>query len=170
MPRVTRDLRLAHSASRTGLSPPQAAPFHARSARFCRNHPGPHPPRAVTRGVWARTSSIASTKVFTFVFSSSGYLDVSVRRVRPLLQGNAVARIGSPHSDTRGSRVICTSPRLFAACRVFHRLLKPRHPPSALLYFLCPMSFFCQPRLAAWPLCCPARICPTRAVVALVVY
>ena len=32
--------------------------------------------------------------------------------------------------------VICTSPQLFAAYHVFLRLLKPRHPPSALIYFL----------------------------------
>ena len=32
---------------------------------------------------------------------------------------------GLPHSDVRGSRVMCTSPRLFAACRVLHRLMAP---------------------------------------------
>ena len=42
---------------------------------------------------------------------------------------------GLPHSDIRGSRVACTSPRLFAACHVFRRLLEPRHPPYALAYF-----------------------------------
>ena len=30
--------------------------------------------------------------------------------------------IGFPHSDIRGSKVICTSPRLFAACHVLPRL------------------------------------------------
>ena len=43
-----------------------------------------------------------------------------------------VFRAGFPHSDIRGSRCICHSPRLFAACHVFHRLLVPRHPPCAL--------------------------------------
>ena len=38
-----------------------------------------------------------------------------------------------PHSDIHGSQVICTSPWLFAAYHVFHRLLVPRHPPCALL-------------------------------------
>ena len=37
-----------------------------------------------------------------------------------------------PHSDIYGSLVICTSPQLFAAYHVFHRLLVPRHPPYAL--------------------------------------
>ena len=45
---------------------------------------------------------------------------------------------GLPHSDIRGSKVICTSPRLFAAYHVLHRLREPRHPPSALAYFLLP--------------------------------
>ena len=40
---------------------------------------------------------------------------------------------GFPHSDTCGSLDICSSPQLFAACRVFLRLLVPRHPPCALL-------------------------------------
>ena len=40
---------------------------------------------------------------------------------------------GFPHSDISGSTVICTSPKLFAACHVLHRLLMPRHSPCALL-------------------------------------
>ena len=39
---------------------------------------------------------------------------------------------GFPHSDIPGSLLICSSPRLFAACRVLHRLLMPRHSPCAL--------------------------------------
>ena len=39
---------------------------------------------------------------------------------------------GFPHSDTHGSRLICSSPWLFAAYRVLHRLLMPRHSPCAL--------------------------------------
>ena len=69
------------------------------------------------------------------IFSSSGYLDVSVHRV-PLIRlfcspYDAVA-CGFPHSDIRGSGLICSSPRLFAACHVLLRLLMPRHPPYAL--------------------------------------
>ena len=40
---------------------------------------------------------------------------------------------GFPHSEISGSTVICTSPKLFAACHVLHRLLMPRHSPCALL-------------------------------------
>ena len=41
---------------------------------------------------------------------------------------------GLSHSDIRGSRAMCASPRLFAACHVLHRLREPRHPPCALIY------------------------------------
>ena len=40
---------------------------------------------------------------------------------------------GFPHSDISGSMDICSSPKLFAAYHVFHRLSVPRHPPCALL-------------------------------------
>jgi hypothetical protein len=39
---------------------------------------------------------------------------------------------GFPHSDIHGSKDARSSPRLFAACHVFHRLSVPRHPPDAL--------------------------------------
>ena len=39
---------------------------------------------------------------------------------------------GFPHSDISGSTSARDSPELFAACRVLHRLLAPRHPPRAL--------------------------------------
>ena len=37
-----------------------------------------------------------------------------------------------PHSEISGSRLICSSPKLIAACHVLHRLLMPRHSPCAL--------------------------------------
>ena len=37
-----------------------------------------------------------------------------------------------PHSDIRGSKLVRSSPRLFAAYHVLHRLCMPRHPPNAL--------------------------------------
>ena len=42
---------------------------------------------------------------------------------------------GFPHSEISGSKVVCTSPKLIAACRVLHRLPVPRHPPCALNIF-----------------------------------
>ena len=38
-----------------------------------------------------------------------------------------------PHSEISGSALICSSPKLIAACRVLHRLLMPRHSPCALV-------------------------------------
>ena len=46
---------------------------------------------------------------------------------------DSISAAGFPHSDIPGSMDICSSPRLFAAYHVFHRLLVPRHPPCALL-------------------------------------
>ena len=70
-------------------------------------------------------------------FSSSRYLDVSVPRVPSgkLCIGLSVLKVylsGFPHSDIHGSKDICSSPWLFAAYHVLHRLSVPRHPPCAL--------------------------------------
>ena len=40
---------------------------------------------------------------------------------------------GFPHSEICGSKLMCSSPRLIAACHVLHRLLMPRHSPCALI-------------------------------------
>ena len=63
----------------------------------------------------------------TYVFST-GYLDMTLG--------------GLPHSDIRGSILICSSPRLFAAYRVLLRLLVPRHPPYALSSLIFEVVFF----------------------------
>ncbi len=102
------------------------------SGNLCSPYPG-----MLRIPVWALPRSLAATCGIDFSFFSSGYLDVSVRRV-PLhnlwIQSwmHGVPPCGFPHSDTRGSPDICSSPRLFAACRVFLRLPVPRHPPCAL--------------------------------------
>ena len=94
-------------------------------------------PRDARIPVWALPFSLAATHRIILIFSSSGYLDVSVHRV-PLLALCIGVRIlevcssGFPHSEISGSKDICSSPKLFAAYHVFHRLLVPRHPPYAL--------------------------------------
>ena len=94
-------------------------------------------PRSARTPVWAPSGSLAATSEITFVFFSSGYLDVSVHRV-PLrtlwihVRMHEVFSCGFPHSDTCGSPGMCPSPQLFAAYRVFLRLSVPRHPPCAL--------------------------------------
>ena len=94
-------------------------------------------PRSARTPVWALSISLAATFEITVVFSSSGYLDVSVHRVpyiwlciHHMLTEVLSARF--PHSDISGSLDMCSSPKLFAAYHVFHRLLVPRHPPCAL--------------------------------------
>ena len=94
-------------------------------------------PRSARTPVWALSISLAATLKIEFSFSSSGYLDVSVHRVPSvsLWIQNTVTEVcsaGFPHSDICGSKDICSSPQLFAAYHVFHRLLVPRHPPCAL--------------------------------------
>ena len=101
-------------------------------------------PRNARIPVWALSISLAATLEITVVFSSSGYLDVSVHRV-PLhtlwigVWMIRVLRTGFPHSDICGSKIICISPQLFAAYHVFLRLLVPRHPPCALLCLISSM-------------------------------
>ena len=63
-----------------------------------------------------------------------------------------IAPDGLPHSDICGSRCICHSPQLFAACHVLLRLREPRHPPCALSRsvissdFLMEVSYFSEPK------------------------
>ena len=98
-----------------------------------------NPGDAVTSPVWAVPLSLTTTRGITVVFSSSPYLDVSVRGVR--LHTRWMAHLqcaGLPHSDIQGSTLICSFPWLFAACHVLPRLREPRHPPHALGYFTYP--------------------------------
>ena len=95
-------------------------------------------PRSARTPVWPLPISLAATlEIDKFSFSSSPYLDVSVQAV-PLhtlwigVWMHEVCSCGFPHSDICGSVDICSSPQLFAAYHVFHRLLVPRHPPCAL--------------------------------------
>ena len=95
-------------------------------------------PRSARTPVWPLSISLAATlEIEKFSFSSSPYLDVSVQAV-PLhtlwigVWMHEVCSCGFPHSDICGSVDICSSPQLFAAYHVFHRLLVPRHPPCAL--------------------------------------
>ena len=106
------------------------------SARLTRSIPRSEP-RGARTPVWALPVSLAATSGIDVSFSSSGYLDVSVHRVplHTLWIGvwiHEVFSCGFPHSEISGSMDICSSPKLFAAYHVFHRLLVPRHPPCAL--------------------------------------
>ena len=137
MSRCTLDSAQSALLSLTGLSPslagfPKTILLNS-SDQLCGPNPGVH---ALRFGLFRFRSPLLTES--HVVFSSSGYLDVSVHRV-PLLTLWIRVRIpevfsgGFPHSDISGSLDICSSPKLFAAYHVFHRLLVPRHPPYALI-------------------------------------
>ena len=114
------------------LWPAFPKPFHYSQESLVQSEP-----QCARTLVWALPISLAATLEIDVSFSSSGYLDVSVHRVPPawLWIHHAVTEVcsaGFPHSDISGSKDICSSPKLFAAYHVFHRLLVPRHPPCAL--------------------------------------
>ena len=81
-------------------------------------------PRRASSLVWALPRSLAATYGITFVFSSSGYLDVSVHRVPSFnlwiqLKVTEVFSAGLPHSDICGSYAYL---QLTAAFRSLSRL------------------------------------------------
>src|SRR5215213_6640714 len=72
-------------------------------------------------------------------FSSCGYLDVSVPRVRPqppmrsaVGDGCCEHPPGFPIRTPPDQSSFASSPGLFAGCRVLRRLSMPRHPPYTL--------------------------------------
>ena len=137
MSRPTLDTALSFSFSLTGLSPSLAGFPKTILLTIWNQFRGPNPSvHAHWFGLFRfRSPLLPESHV---VFSSSGYLDVSVHRVPFLslcigLRMTEVFSAGFPHSDISGSLDICSSPKLFAAYHVFHRLLVPRHPPYALL-------------------------------------
>ena len=80
-------------------------------------------------GHWPGPRSLVTTNGVSVDVLSSGYLDISVPRVRSLAGDLTV---GFPHSEIHGSKPTRGSPWLIAACHVLHRLSTPRHPPNAL--------------------------------------
>ena len=110
-----------------------------------------NPVPAVTGTVWAPARSLATTCAITVVFFSSGYLDVSVPRVRltPCVipcRARWVAPFGNPWLIAG----ICPWPRLIAACHVLLRLREPRHPSCALFSFPFRLDFFACLRSVAF--------------------
>ncbi len=110
------------SLAHTGLSPsmvPLSKGFWFVAHPMSRSY---NPSIAETTLVWTNPGSLAATTGITFVFSSSGYLDVSVHRVCLPCGILYLQYSGLPHSDIRGSYRVCRSPRLFAAYHVLRRL------------------------------------------------
>ena len=88
--------------------------------------------------VQAPPISLATTLGIEFSFFSCDYLDVSVHHVHLNMllylhiDNQPFMLAEFPHSDIYGLQDICSSPQLFAAYHVLHRLLVPRHSPYAL--------------------------------------
>ena len=94
-------------------------------------------PERLLLPVWPLPRSLATTSGISVDFFSSPYLDVSVQAVPHVnlwiqLTLTEYCSAGFPHSEISGSKPICGSPKLIAACRVLHRLSVPRHSPCAL--------------------------------------
>ena len=125
--------RLGISDTRLSLSPAGLpSPFSYLTSLMSQSEP-----RDARTTVWAPSISLAATLEIEVSFFSSGYLDVSVPPVpfHTLWIGVWILEVcssGFPHSDISGSMDICSSPKLFAAYHVLHRLSVPRHPPCAL--------------------------------------
>ena len=141
MSRGTLDPAVSLSFSPTGLSPSLAGLSRTVWLTIGNHLCSPNPAMHAWRfGLFPFRSPLLwkSIWISPFSFSSSGYLDVSVHRVPPVqlwihCTVHEGCSCGFPHSDTCGSLDMCSSPQLFAAYRVFHRLSVPRHPPCALL-------------------------------------
>ena len=136
MSRGTLDPACRLPPSDTGLSPSPGA--LSRAFSWLPACAWQSEPRDARIPVWALPRSLAATYGIDVSFSSSGYLDVSVHRVpfHTLWIGVWIPGVcpgGFPHSEISGSMDICSSPKLFAAYHVFHRLSVPRHPPCALI-------------------------------------
>ena len=111
-------------------------PSHAIRLDSTIHDAGPNPSEQCPL-VWPPPRSLATTSGISVDVFSSSYLDVSVQTVphaHLCVQCTLVryCRTGLPHSEISGSKFICNSPKLIAACRVLHRLLMPRHSPCAL--------------------------------------
>jgi hypothetical protein len=132
--RPTQDTRQLSYPSLTGLSPPTVSLPRLFRSDMIVSRRSYYPAHAATCTVWANPLSLATTHGITVVFSSSAYLDVSVRQVClhfwiPLTWW--VAPFGNPRICPP-----CGSPWLIAAWHVLLRLWEPRHPPCALVHLL----------------------------------
>ena len=113
-----------------------------------KTYSGPNPHCISTTGLASSAFARHYSRNLNVDFFSSGYLDVSVPRVPHVnlwiqLTFHGSSPWGFPHSDICGSKLICSSPQLFAACHVLHRLLMPRHSPYALVRLNFLQSFLC---------------------------
>jgi hypothetical protein len=95
----------------TGLSPSSIVLSKTFQFSFTLILQSYNPGSAVTEPVWASPRSLATTYGITIVFSSSGYLDVSVHRVCLLLLGYLIFnQVGCPIRKS-ADQFVCANPR-----------------------------------------------------------
>ena len=117
--------------------------FPSRSAtgkiHHCRQSYNPGR-RVATPPVWALPLSLATTRGIIIIFSSCGYLDVSVPHVRSALCAVTESLPpGFPIRTSAGRRVFAPYRRFSQLVTSFFASESHRHPPCALICF--PFSF-----------------------------
>ena len=124
VPRATQDAARLRIRSRKGLSPavgPLSSGFRSESFLPRRSPTTPRRPEPPRFGLFPGRSPLLGESLIYFLFLrvlrcfSSPRLPQTT--LMPCLQHG-----GLSHSEIRGSGVTCTSPRLFAAYHVLHRL------------------------------------------------
>ena len=104
--------------------------FPGRSPNKCMSNVAVLQPRHRLDGaglgsVWAPPLSLAATRGITVVFSSCGYLDVSVPRVRPTSRGSTSSMCWVPPFGNHGINGHLRLPRAYRS------LSRPSSPPRA---------------------------------------
>ena len=135
--RATQDSIRVHLASNTGLSPSMTALSKTFfSPNFVPQHGPTTPvmPKQHRFGLFrVRSPLLAESLLFSSPMGTKMFQFPTFASCNRM---TGLQPAGLPHSDILGSMVICTYPKLFAAYHVLRRLREPRHPPSALNYFL----------------------------------
>ena len=123
--RVTQDAAMPRYASPTGLSPSAARLSSRSGSRIVYNVAVLQPRgRVATLPVWAIPRSLATTGGIIRLFS----LPAGTKMFQFPAFASSLKRItvlqtaGLSHSEIHGSKAICASPKLIAACHVLHRL------------------------------------------------
>ena len=124
--RSCHPLRRRFPAASPRVASAMARSYYPGGAHKDRPRFGLFPVRSPLLGESLLFSLPGGTKMFQFPPFAS---------ITLMLWMTALQAAGLSHSEIRGSKVICTYPRLIAAYRVLHRLREPRHPPCALSYF-----------------------------------
>ena len=125
-PRPTQDPAMAAFVFGYAAFTPYGRPVQAvLLTNACPASPSFNPGTALTAPVWAPPLSLAATRGITVVFSSCGYLDVSVPRVRPTSRGSTSSMCWVPPFGNHGINGHLRLPRAYRS------LSRPSSPPRA---------------------------------------